>query len=125
MVLRMGTDLSVCEENVRQFLANPMNWFFACIENGEIIGYAYGYEVNRLNDIGNMLYIHTVSVVTKYHRQGIGRTMLESIKAACKLFGICRFFLITQKSNTAACKLYESVGGISAHDDNEVYFFQC
>ena len=128
MVMRMESDFRsgfVREENVRQFLTNPMNWLFACIENGRIIGFAYGYELNRMDDIGNMLYIHEVNVLPEYHRQGIARTMLESIKSACKLLGMCRFFLITRKSNVPACKLYESVGGVSAHDDNDVYYFQC
>ncbi|HKM35365.1 MAG TPA: hypothetical protein VJY54_11560 [Lachnospiraceae bacterium] len=47
MVMQMDEDFRkdfVCEENVRTFLSNPMNWIFACIENNRIIGFAYGYE---------------------------------------------------------------------------------
>lgn len=53
----------ICEENARLFLANPMCLIFACIENNRVIGFAYGYELNRLNNTGNMLYIHEVSVL--------------------------------------------------------------
>jgi ribosomal protein S18 acetylase RimI-like enzyme len=113
----------ICQENARQFLLNPMNWIFACIEDNRIIGFAYGYELNRLSDIGNMLYIHEVGVLPDFQRQGIGKQMLNGIKRLCKLSGICRFFLITEKSNTAACALYESAGGEPAHDDDVTYFF--
>jgi len=128
--LKMVTDMTqnfregfVCEENARNFLSNRSNWLFACVDKDKILGFCYGYELNRLNNAGNMLYIHEVGVLPKYHRKGIGGKMLNSIKEACGLLGICRFFLVTQKSNTAACSLYESVRGVSAHEDDVVYFF--
>ena len=126
LVMQMDTDFRkdfVCEENVRVFLSNPMNWLFACIDNNKIVGFAYGYELNRLNSIGNMLYIHEVSVLPEFQRQGIGRQILVGIKSLCVLTGICRFFLFTEKSNQAACALYESVGGEPAHNDDVSYFF--
>lgn len=126
MVMQMDEDFRkdfVCEENARMFLSNPMNWIFACIENNRIIGFAYGYELNRLNSIGNMLYIHEVGVLPEFQRQGIGRQILCGIKSLCKLTGICRFFLFTEKSNQAACALYESMGGEPAHNDDVSYFF--
>lgn len=126
MVLQMENDFRsnfICEENARLFLSNSMNWIFACIENNRIIGFAYGYELNRLNNIGNMLYIHEVGVLPEYHRQGIGKQILNGIKASCKLLGICRIFLFTERSNIPACALYESVGGEQAHNDDVSYFF--
>ena len=126
LVMQMDVDFRknfVCEENVRLFLSNPMNWLFACINNNRIIGFAYGYELNRLNNIGNMLYIHEVGVLSEYQRQGIGKQMLYDMISLCKLAGICRFFLFTEKSNQAACALYESVGGEPAHKDDVAYFF--
>ncbi|WP_155987917.1 GNAT family N-acetyltransferase [Gorillibacterium massiliense] len=127
LVLRMEQDFRsgfICVDNARQFLSNPSNWLFACIEDERIIGFAYGYELNRLNDIGNMLYIHEVGVLPEYQRQGIGREMLTRMKELCTLSGICRFFLFSQKSNTAACALYESVGGEASHEDDVAFFFQ-
>ena len=110
-------------ENARLFLSNSMNWLFACVENGQIIGFTYGYELNRLNSDGNMLYIHEVSVLPLFQRQGVGKEILNNVKALCKRSNICKFFLFTEKSNTAACALYDSVGGTPAHDDNVAYFF--
>lgn len=116
----------ICVENARQFLLNPMNWVFACIEDQQIIGFAYGYELNRLDHKGNMLYIHEVGVLPQYQRQGIALQLLTHIKQLCKLIGICRFFLITHKHNEAACALYEKAGGDKSHnamEDDVTYFF--
>ncbi|OZV10485.1 hypothetical protein CIW83_20135 [Tissierella sp. P1] len=100
IVLQMEKDFRngfIDGENARQFLLNPNNWIFACVQEGKIIGFAYGYELNRLDSKGNMLYIHEVGVLPEYQRQGIGFQMLTDIKNLCKLMGICRFFLFTQK----------------------------
>jgi ribosomal protein S18 acetylase RimI-like enzyme len=126
LVVRMEADFRsdfICKENAHMFLSNPMCLIFACIENNRVIGFAYGYELNRLNNIGNMLYIHEVGVLPSFQRQGIGREILTEIKSLCKLSGICRIFLFTQKTNTPACALYESLGGEPAHDDDVSYFF--
>ena len=111
------------EKSARLFLSNPMNYFFACIDNNKIIGYACGYELNRLDNAGNMLYIHGVGVHENYRRQGIGKQMMNEIKHLCKLNGISKMFLDAHKINTAACALYESVGGKAHRDDNVSYFF--
>ena len=106
-------------------MVNNKNWIFACIQGEQIIGFAYGYELNRLDNRRNMLYIHEVSVLPEYQRQGIGLSILSDIEQLCKLSRICKIFLFTQKHNTAACALYEKAGGEKAKDgyDDVIYFF--
>ena len=130
LVMRMKEDIPgflVCENNLRQFLDNPMNWFFACIEENKIIGHAFGYEQVNFYNSGNRLYIHGMGVDPEFRRQGIGTRILSDIKDACKLLDIYKIFLITEKSNTEACGLYEKLGGQNhpdcAKDDARVYFF--
>ena len=111
------------EESARLFLSNPANYFFACIEDNKIVGYVCGYELNRLNNAGNMLYIHGVGVHADYRRQGIGKQMMAAIKQLCKLSGMGKMFLYTPKINTAARALYDSIEGTVDRDDNVSYFF--
>lgn len=126
LVLQMENDFRsnfICKDNAQIFLTSPMCLIYACIENNRVIGFAYGYELNRLNDIGNMLYIHEVGVLPSFQRQGIAREILTEIKSLCRSNGICKMFLFTEKSNLPACALYNSIGGEPAHDDDVSYFF--
>ncbi|MCL2404206.1 MAG: GNAT family N-acetyltransferase [Defluviitaleaceae bacterium] len=120
-------DFSVSEDNARQFLSNSKNWFFACIQENQIIGHSFGYEQENFTCSGNRLYIHGFGVSPKYRREGIGTGILSGIKEACKLLNIYKIFLITEKSNIAACGLYEKLGGTNhpscTKDDARVYFF--
>jgi len=125
MIIQMNIDFRdglISESSASQFLSNPMNWLFACIQDKQIIGFAYGFELNRLDNKGNMLYIHEVSVLPYYQRQGIGNQIFASLKKMCRLMGISKIFLFTQKHNTPACTLYQKAGGEESSDD-VTYFF--
>lgn len=111
------------EESARLFLSNPTNYFFACIEDDKIIGYACGHELNRLDNLGNMLYIHGVGVHAEYRRQGIGKQLITALKQLCTSNCISKIFLYAHKTNIAACSLYDSTDGCAYRDDNVSYFF--
>ena len=107
-----------------------MNWIFVCIQDNKVIGHALGYELTNIYNLGgNKLYIHSFGVLPQYRRQGVGTGILTGIKEMCKLLGIYKFFLFTEKSKFAACRMYEKSGGKSninfENDDdcNIVYTF--
>jgi ribosomal protein S18 acetylase RimI-like enzyme len=126
LVLKLNDDFRsglVSQENAREFLSNKMNWLIGCIFNNKIIGFAYGYELQRMNNIGNMLYIHEIGVLESFQRQGIGTTILKTIMTICKLNSFCRFFLATERSNIKACNLYKKMNGTESHTDDVIYYF--
>jgi ribosomal protein S18 acetylase RimI-like enzyme len=117
----------ICYDNAYKFLENPNNWIFAAICDKMIIGFAYGYELNRLNDIGNMIYVHEVGVMEQYQRQGIGYRMMSELKDACREKKICRYFLSTYQNNVGANALYRKLGGECSFESNgndRNYFIQ-
>lgn len=116
----------ICYDNALIFLRNPNNWIYAAVANDVIIGFAYGYELNRLNNIGNMLYIHEVSVIEEYQKQGIGYRLMTELKAECKSKNICRYFLSTYQNNVGANALYKKLGGVVSEEsqgNDTVYIF--
>jgi len=126
LLIKLNVPFPICEENARQFLNNPANWIFACIQENKIVGHALGYEHNSFHNSDKSLYIHTMFVDSQYRRQGIATKILTGIKETCKLLDIHEFFLITFKSNKAACGLYEKLGGKlypTSKDDDRAYFF--
>lgn len=130
VILQMANNFRngfVLEDKAIQFFSNPMNWIYACIQEKQIIGFAYGYELNRLDNKGNMLYIHEIGVLPEYQRQGIGLQIINNIKIVYKELRLSKIFLFTQKHNNAACSLYEKAGGEktnNSYDDDVTYFFK-
>ena len=129
LIMNMENDLKenfTKLEKAKHFLEDDMNWVFACILKEKIIGFAYGYELNRLDRNKNVLYIDEVSVLPEYQNRGIGTEIINGIKNKCKENGINRMFLFTKKTNERVCKLYEKTNGkiSSEQNDDRIYLFE-
>lgn len=113
LILNMNIDFRegfAKEDKLKHFLEDDNNFFYACIFNEKIIGFLYGYVLKRLNS-EPMAYIHEVGVLHNFKKQGIASDLLRCIKNELFNDGIVKIFLITQKNNVAACRLYEKTGG--------------
>jgi ribosomal protein S18 acetylase RimI-like enzyme len=105
------------------FLSSGTNYIFACINNHKVIGFVLGYRLPRFDAQADRLYIHEVGVFKEYKRQGIGKKLMEMTLNLCRDEGLSKAFLITNKSNTAANKLYLGANGNADNDDDIVYYF--
>ena len=109
------------------FLSDSRNWLYAAIEDEHILGFAYGYEMNRLDRAEPMLYIHEVGVKETHQRKGIGYNMMCSLLSECEKQGICKCFLTTYQNNIAANALYRKLGGSvpeESQGNDTVYWFR-
>lgn len=75
-------------------------------------------------DGSSMLYLHHLEVAEPCRRQGIGRRLLGAFMTAGAQFGASKIFLTTGENNTAARRLYESMGGgLAAQGPTVNYWF--
>ena len=116
----------VHEKAATLFLANPKNWLFTSLDTHKVLAFAYGYELDRLDPRGPMLYIHELGVLPSCQHQGLGQELMEALLERARGAGISKVFLITHKNNQVACHLYEKMGGqamVGSQDDDRVYVF--
>ena len=129
LVLAMNRDFRegfAEKSSLRAFLSSPDCWLFAAVLENRIVGFAYGYALQRLNTGRKMLYIHEVGVLDDYQRQGIGTQMLTKLKEACAAEGFCKVFLTCYQNNCGANALYRKAGGKlceESHGKDTVYWF--
>lgn len=107
-VMAMNRDY---REQALSFLRDKRCWLFAALSGDTVIGFAYGYQLPRLDKKGDMLYLHEVGVMGRFQRQGVGTAMLQALRAACREEGLCRFFLCAYQDNAGANALYRKLGG--------------
>lgn len=130
MVIEMNKSFRtgfIAEKEAYSFLSDECNWLFAALEDGKIVGFAYGYELKRLDRAEPMVYIHEVGVKETYQRQGIGYAMMKAMLDECHKRGICKCFLTTYQNNTAANALYRKLGGSVPEESqgkDTVYWFR-
>lgn len=94
-----------------EFLRDPRHHIAVAIEDGVVVGIASG--VHYLHpDKPPELFVNEVGVAPAFQRQGVGRALLRALFEHAKTLGCCEAWLGTDETNTAARRMYASVGGI-------------
>jgi ribosomal protein S18 acetylase RimI-like enzyme len=70
------------------------------------------------------LWINEVGVADAHRRQGAGRAMLSALLAMAHEAGCSEAWVLTDRANTAAMRLYASLGGEEAPQDAVMYTFR-
>jgi ribosomal protein S18 acetylase RimI-like enzyme len=91
------------------FARSPGTIAFVAVREEDIQGWCWGYLLPRPDGPG-MLYLHNLEVAEPHRRRGVGRDLLRSFVAAGVDLGATKMFLTTGENNTAARRLYESMG---------------
>lgn len=94
-----------------EFLGDPRHHIVVAIEDDVVVGIASG--VHYLHpDKPPELFVNEVGVAPDYQRRGIGRALLRALFEHAKTLGCHEAWLGTDETNTAARRMYASVGGI-------------
>lgn len=91
-------------------------------EDGEPIGFAVAYLLDRINENHRMALFYEIEVAEAHRRRGVGRAMIETLKSMCGAEGVAKMWVQTSPSNEAAVALYPSTGARAAGSDGELVF---
>ena len=69
----------------------------------------------------SMMFFYEIEVLEEYRNQSVGKALIEELKKMCERKNILKMFVLTNESNLAAMKLYESAGG-ERRQEGEVQF---
>jgi GNAT superfamily N-acetyltransferase len=99
---------------VRELLANPSNCIYIGQLNGKDIGYIYA-EIRNLPETPsryamNMVYIHHISISLEYQHKGLGKILIEAIKALAYERGISLIALDVWSFNNKAHTFFAKQG---------------
>ena len=92
------------------FLRDPRTHTFVAIDDGSVVGAAYGYELLRPEGRWIML-LCEIGVVEPQRRRGVGRALMDAFVAFARSKGHTKMWLFTDAGNEAARRLYEGAGG--------------
>ncbi len=105
----------------KRFQKKDSNYIFVVADDDIVIGYAYGYALETFNGIKPILFIFSVDVLPQSQEKGYGSNLLSFIVKYAKENGFSECFVITERSNPRACRVYEKAGFVADHNDDVVY----
>ena len=107
-------------ENIEKYINDNHNYGFIVIVDSKIVGLAYCYDLTRL-DGKSMLYMHSVGILPEYQNMGLGSKLIEYVTNYGRENGFSELFVITDKGNKRACRVYEKAGLKNDYEDEIVY----
>lgn len=105
-----------------KFLADANHHLAVAIDDGVVIGFASAVLYFHPDKSKPELWINEVGVAASHQRQGIARRLMEAVLIEGRQQGCAEAWVLTNRSNQPAMRLYASSGGSEAEDNDIVMF---
>jgi ribosomal protein S18 acetylase RimI-like enzyme len=107
----------------REFVDDERHHLAVAIDDGIVVGFASGVHYVH-PDKPPELWINEVGVAPTHLRRGLAQTLLRMLLDAGRTLGCAQAWVLTDRDNSAAMRLYESVGGDPGTRQHVMFEFQ-
>lgn len=114
-----GTEWDVEQGN--KFLSNQSNALFVAYWDERMVGFITGYRLQRFDKRVAEVLLYEIGVGENFRRKGIGKRLVEELINWAKQTGADEVWVLTNKSNKEAVRLYQSVGGKTESKDEQMF----
>ncbi len=104
-----------------RFLARPENVLIVAEEDGAPAGFLLAYVLDRVDRDRRMVCLYEIGVLPGKRRRGLGAAMVEALLSWARAQGLMKTWVITDRSNEAAMRLYARTGGRPDAGDDVVF----
>jgi len=117
-------DDPIAWERAREFLADPRHHLIVAIYDGVIVGFVSAVHYVHPDKPHPELWINEVGVADGYRGRGIGTAVIREALDVGRRLGCEEAWVLTERSNEAAMRLYTSNGGEAAPQDAVMFTFR-
>jgi len=110
-------------EYTTHFLENPLNYLLMAIWEGIPVGVLLGYQLQRPETARPKFFVYEMEVLDAQRGRGIGKALINAFKDICQEHNGTEIFLVTNRSNIPAMRLYESTGATPEGEDNVLFVY--
>ncbi|MBK9926578.1 MAG: GNAT family N-acetyltransferase [Anaerolineales bacterium] len=115
-------DNPIDEKSAHEFLADPRHHIVVALSDNVIIGFASAVHYVH-PDKPAELWINEVGVAQVYQNKGVGKAIMKKLLQLGQSLRCANAWVLTDRSNIPANRLYKSAGGEAASDDTVMYEF--
>jgi ribosomal protein S18 acetylase RimI-like enzyme len=113
-------DNPVSPDWTRVFLADPHHHLVVAIDDGIVVGFVSG--VHYLHpDKAPQLWINEIGVAPTHQGRGIGNALMARMLDIGRDRACTMAWVLTDRSNAAACALYRALGATEGADDEGLH----
>ncbi len=108
----------------REFLADPRHRLCVALDAGRVVGFVSAVIYVHPDKPQPELWINEVGVAPSHWRQGIGRALMDGMLEHARAAGCREAWVLTDRTNDAAMRLYASSGGEEDALDQVMFTFR-
>jgi len=109
-----------CNHNkIKEFLSEKQNIAITAKLDEKVIGLVYGYSLTRIDAKKPQFFIYSVDIHESHQNKGYGSKLLKYVIDWAKENDFSECFVLTNKDNPGACKIYEKAGMHHSESDCE------
>jgi aminoglycoside 6'-N-acetyltransferase I len=117
-------DDPIVPQAAKEFLASPHHHLAVAIDDGIVVGFASAVQYLHPDKPRPELWINEVGVAPTHHRRGVGKVLMRALFEVAKTAGCSEAWVLTERKNQPAMKLYTSVGGDEEQEDIVMFTFK-
>ena len=122
-ILEEDSNMLFNVDNIRSFMHSPNTYGFVVKNDNKVIGFAYGHGLTR-PDGKIMFYLHDIGLLKEHRDKGIGSQFMKFIFEFAKNNNFSEVFLITDRGNPRACRVFEKTGLTSGIPNEICYVYE-
>jgi aminoglycoside 6'-N-acetyltransferase I len=107
---------------VAEFLHDPRHHLAVAIDQDQVVGFASGVHYVHPDKTAE-LFINEVAVAPTHHRRGIGKAVVSALLDHATRLGCREAWVLTDRGNEAAMRLYASTGGDPGPHDHVMFTY--
>src|SRR6266540_6444120 len=116
-------DDPIVESAAQEFLDDPRHRLVVALDNKLVVGFVSAVIYLHPDKPAPELWINEIGVAPTHQRQGIGKSLLQSLLAHAKQSGCIEAWVLTDRANIAAMAMYKSTSGIETVPDPTMFTF--
>ncbi|MGE0127901.1 MAG: GNAT family N-acetyltransferase [Blastocatellales bacterium] len=107
-----------------KFLADERHHLAVAIADGLVVGFVSAVHYFHPDKPTPELWINEVGVAPTHQGQGLARKLMEAMLAEARRLGCSEAWVLTERDNNAAMRLYAVCGGAEAPSDPVMFEFK-
>jgi ribosomal protein S18 acetylase RimI-like enzyme len=117
-------DDPIVPRGVQEFLGSPDHHLAVAIEKGVVVGFASAVQYVHPDKPWPELWINEVGVAPSHQNRGVGRAIMQALLEVARNAGCAEAWVLTERQNLPAMRLYKAAGGEQEQDDIVMFTFK-
>ena len=116
-------DDAIDVRRAKEFLEDPRHHLVVAVEEGRVVGFASAVHYVHPDASHPELWINEVGVGATHRGRGVGKALLRRLFELGVGIGCAEAWVLTERSNIAAMRLYSASGGVEAPAEQVMFSF--